>query len=191
MSQQELLRAVVERLGNASIAYLVTGSIASSLQGEPRSTHDIDLVVAIRSDDVPLVLQQFSSPDFYVSESAVYEAVKEHGMFNVIDVNGGAKVDFWLLTNDPFDRTRFSRRQSEKAMGFSFFVSTPEDTILAKLRWASLSGGSDKQFGDALGVYEVQRAALDLDYLRSWAARLGVKGLLERIESEAESIEPS
>ena len=45
MSQQELLKQVVPILTAASIEYMVTGSIASSLQGEPRLTHDIDLVI--------------------------------------------------------------------------------------------------------------------------------------------------
>jgi predicted nucleotidyltransferase len=46
MSQQELLRKVIEALGDARIEYMLTGSVVSSLQGEPRSTHDIDMVVA-------------------------------------------------------------------------------------------------------------------------------------------------
>ncbi len=45
MSQQELLRTVVRTLEELGVDYMVTGSIASSLQGEPRSTHDIDIVV--------------------------------------------------------------------------------------------------------------------------------------------------
>jgi len=40
-------------------------------------------------------------------------------------------------------------------MDTEIWVSSPEDTILAKLRWANLSGGSEKQFIDALRVYEV------------------------------------
>ena len=47
MSQQELLRLVVRSLDDLDVEYMLTGSIVSSLQGEPRSTHDIDLVVAI------------------------------------------------------------------------------------------------------------------------------------------------
>ena len=47
MSQQELLRLVVQSLDDLDVEYMLTGSIVSSLQGGPRSTHDIDLVVAI------------------------------------------------------------------------------------------------------------------------------------------------
>ncbi len=41
MSQQELLKRVITALKNTSIQYMLTGSLVSSLQGEPRLTHDI------------------------------------------------------------------------------------------------------------------------------------------------------
>ena len=66
----------------------------------------------------------------------------------------GDKVDFWLLTTDAFDQTRFARRTVEDFEGIPLQVSRPEDTILMKLNWAQLSGGSEKQFVDALRVYE-------------------------------------
>ncbi len=58
-----------------------------------------------------------------------------------------------------------------------------------KLKWAQMSGGSEKQFVDALRVYEVQHGLLDQSYLDAWAARLGVAALLARLRSEAEPIE--
>ena len=66
-------------------------------------------------------------------------------------------------------------------------VSSPEDTILAKLRWAKLSQGSEKQFTDALRVYEVQFPKLDMTYLHRWAKELGVESLLDRLQKEAET----
>jgi hypothetical protein len=54
-------------------------------------------------------------------------------MFNLIVVKTGDKVDFWILTDGPFDRSRFARRYTEKVMGMEIAVSSPEDTILMKL----------------------------------------------------------
>lgn len=65
-------------------------------------------------------------------------------------------------------------------------VSSPEDTILVKLRWANLSGGSEKQFTDALRVYEVQYEKLDIDYLECWAKKLEIELLWNRLKDEAE-----
>jgi hypothetical protein len=86
----------------------------------------------------------------------------------------GDKIDFWLLTDEPFDRSRFARKRRVRLFDFEIPVSTPEDTILAKLRWAHLQGGSVKQETDALRVYELQSNLLDLAYIDRWAAELGV-----------------
>ncbi|MDI3480613.1 MAG: hypothetical protein PWQ97_268 [Tepidanaerobacteraceae bacterium] len=188
MSQQELLKIVVKALENANIQYMITGSIVSSLQGEPRLTHDIDLIIAIQKKDVKKIVKAFSTPEFYISENGIYNAIKDKTMFNLIDIKEGDKVDFWILTNEPFDISRFSRRYSEDFMGIKIMVSSPEDTILAKLRWAKMAGGSEKHFIDALRVYEVQYERLDMGYIDRWAQKLGVETLWKRIKDEAEII---
>ncbi|MCK4403453.1 MAG: hypothetical protein KAW02_00055 [candidate division Zixibacteria bacterium] len=188
MSQQELLKRVIQALDQTGIQYMITGSVVSSLQGEPRSTHDIDMVVAIQKSNAHKLVEIFPPPDFYLDEESIFDAIDRRSMFNLIDVSGGYKVDFWVLTDDPFDRSRFSRKISEQFMGLKMQVSSPEDTILAKLRWAKLSGGSEKQFTDALRVYEVQYGKLDLDYLKHWAKRLDIESLWKLLIDEAETI---
>ena len=165
---------------------MVTGSVASSLQGKPRSTHDIGLGVALRESAAQKLVEAFPLPDFYLSEPSILDAINTGGMFNIIDTNEGDKIDFWMLTDEPFDQSRFSRKYAEDVMGFSIQISSPEDTILAKLRWAQLSGGSEKQFADALRVYEVQYGKLDLDYLADWAETLNVESELKRLQDAAQ-----
>lgn len=192
MPQQELLKLVIARLDEAGIEYMLTGSLVSSLQGEPRATHDIDLVIAIHTtpgDAARALRAAFPEPQFYLDEEAIRGAIATTGMFNMIDTREGDKVDFWLLTADAFDQTRFARRTVEDFEGVRLQVSRPEDTILMKLKWAQMSGGSEKQFIDALRVYEVQHGLLDQSYLDAWAARLDVTALLARLRSEAEPIE--
>ena len=59
MSQQELLKKIVGALDRVGIEYMLTGSFASSLQGEPRSTHDIDFVVALQLKAVKELVRVF------------------------------------------------------------------------------------------------------------------------------------
>lgn len=188
MSQQELLKNVVQVLEKAKIQYMLTGSIASSLQGEPRSTHDIDIVIDIHKIAIKKLVEAFPPPDYYLDENSVLNAINTHGMFNLIDVKEGDKVDFWILTDEPFDQSRFSRRHMEEVFGKRMLFSSPEDTILAKLRWAKLSGGSEKQFIDALRVYEVQFDRLDIDYLEHWVKKLNVVSLWKRLKDKAKTI---
>ena len=192
MSQPELLKLVGQRLTAAGIDYMVSGSIVSSLQGEPRATHDIDIVVAVQApaaDAAACLKAAFPEPDFHLDESAVRDAIVARGMFNLIDTREGDQVDFWLLTEDAFDRARFDRRYLEIFEGTRLPVSRPEDTILMKLRWAAMLGGSEKQFTDALRVYEVQHGQLEESYLDGWAATLGVSGALMRLRAEARPVE--
>lgn len=181
------MKKVVQVLDQTGIEYMITGSVVSSLQGEPRSTHDIDMVVAFQKSAVRRFVDAFPPPDFYLAAESIIDAMNRQSMFNLIDVNTGDKVDFWMLTDEPFDQSRFSRRMSETFMGLTLIVSSPEDTILAKLRWAELSGGSEKQFTDALRVYEVQYGKLDSEYLERWVRKLKVESLWERLKEEAET----
>jgi hypothetical protein len=187
MSQSELLKKVVAALQASNTPYMLTGSYASSLQGEPRLTHDIDLVVAITPAAARMLLVIFPPPDYYLDEIAMADAIARAGQFNLLDMIGGDKVDFWILTNDPFDQSRFGRRYIEEFEGQPLYVSRAEDTILMKLRWAEMSGGSEKQFGDARSVYELQLPSLDVDYLERWARTLNVAELWERLKREAHS----
>ncbi|HJX34789.1 MAG TPA: hypothetical protein VJ373_06385 [Desulfatiglandales bacterium] len=187
MSQQELLKRIIQALDQVGIQYMITGSIVSSLQGEPRSTHDIDIIIAIQKSKVHKLVKAFPPSDFYFDEHTFIEAINRRGMADLIDLKGGDKVDLWMLTDDPFDRSRFSRRYSEEFMGIKMQISRPEDTILAKLRWAKLSGGSEKQFTDALRVYEVQYGKLDMAYLEEWVRNLDIEPLWDRLIAEAET----
>ncbi len=187
MSQQELLKKVIQELDRAGIQYMLTGSAVSSLQGEPRSTHDIDIVIAIEKSKAHELVEAFPPPDFYLEEESLLDAINRRSMVNLIELKDGDKVDFWILTNEPFDQSRFSRKYSEKFMGIGMQVSSPEDTILAKLRWARLSGGSEKHSTDALRVYEVQYGKLDMAYLEQWVKKLYVESLWKRLIDEAET----
>jgi hypothetical protein len=186
MSQQELLKRLALVLDAAQVEYMLTGSIVSSLQGEPRSTHDIDVVVSLPANCISTLVRAFPPPDFYLDEADAASAIDSGGMFNLLDVREGEKVDFWVLTDEPFDQMRFSRRYTQDLGAVRISVSQPEDTILMKLKWAKMSGGSEKQFTDALRVYEVQFGQLDIDYLQHWAGELDVADLLARLKAEAE-----
>ncbi|HVJ67576.1 MAG TPA: hypothetical protein VM510_06305 [Caulifigura sp.] len=172
----------LERLG---IPYMVTGSIASSLFGEPRSTHDIDLVVDIPVSTTQQLLDEFRNPRYFLQDRVAVEAIRQRRMFTLYDQETGFKVDFWPVGASSFDQLRFSRRRQIDDGNGRLWFSTPEDTILKKLCWSIDSGGSEKQFRDVLRVYELQFARLDMTYLETWARDLKVTDLWDRLKKEA------
>jgi len=184
--QQELLIKVAAALGTKGIPYMLTGSIASSLYGEPRLTHDIDVIVQVTAESAIKLAISFPKPRYYLDEAqSIVDMVREASMFNLIDTESGDEVDFWILTDSSFDRERFRRRVQVAVFGTSIWVPSPEDVILSKLSWSILAGGSEKQFRDALRVFEVQHAKLDLAYLEKWALHLGATDLWRRLLAEA------
>ncbi|MGB4442509.1 MAG: hypothetical protein WBJ62_09855 [Coriobacteriia bacterium] len=125
MSQIGLLTEAVRALESAGVRYLLSGSLASSLQGEPRATHDIDLVVEVDSRLLSVLAEAFGADPYFFDPRAARDALGRRGMFNLLDTAGGDKIDFWMLTDDPFDASRFARRISVEAFDLSLWVSTP------------------------------------------------------------------
>ena len=75
LQPERLMRKAIQTLEDAGIEYMVTGSVASSLQGEPRSTHDIDLVVALQRSAIQKLIDAFPPPDFYASEAIILDTI--------------------------------------------------------------------------------------------------------------------
>jgi hypothetical protein len=176
MIEQELLIDCLNRLNKTGIAYMVTGSMASNYWGIPRTTHDLDFAIQLPPSAVPQIVAA-SQGDFFIDERAVRAAYAPPFQFNAIDERSSLKVDFWLPAKIPFEREMFKRRSQRTLFGVSAWIATPEDIILHKLYWDKLTP-SERQRGDAAGVFVVQRELLDDDYLRAWASELGVQATL-------------
>lgn len=178
----DVLRQVLRELIDAGIEYMVVGSFASSLYGERRDTHDIDLVVILPRETVQPLADRLSA-EYYFDPNAALEAVERRDMFNIIHYESGDKVDLWMLADDEFRRTQFSRRRPVSAWGISAFVEAPEDTILSKLLWNKISP-SERQINDVCGILAFQKDSLDYDYLRKWAIKQGVSDELSKLLEE-------
>ncbi len=189
MPQQRSLNRLVGALEQAGAEYMLTGSLVSSAQGNPRSTHDIDVVVELTAAVASRIVRAFPEPDFYADAMAAADAAHAGGMFNILDIAEADKIDVWALTEEPFDLSRFSRRVRLAIGDTTAWASAPEDTILMKLLWIARHGGGDRHLLDAIAVYEVQRPILDANYLDSWAKREGVAPLLARLRDQAKPIE--
>ncbi len=177
---------VAEALERCGVAYFLGGSLASSFQGEPRATNDVDLVVDLPDAAVaPLVAAL--GPDFDVDEGALRRAVRERSSWNVIFIPSVTKVDLFLLRESPFDASEFARRQRvEVRPGRSLHIKSAEDTVLRKLLWWRTGGEvSERQWRDLVQVLRLSGDRLEDAYLDAWAGRLGLVEHLRRARAEA------
>jgi hypothetical protein len=181
LDQDELLRRVVGSLEAVGLRYLVTGSIATSLYGEPRFTNDIDVVVDLPLDRLEEFLRQFPTDEFYLSEESARRAVERRTQFNVIHPRSGLKVDVMVAADDAFDESRFARgRRLHPAPDYRATFAAPEDVIVKKMEYYR-AGGSDRHLRDIAGVLEVSGKEIDRDYIGDWAGRLGLSEIWRRV----------
>jgi hypothetical protein len=179
MTEQELLCDCLSRLQLANLSYMLVGSMASNYWGVPRSTHDIDFVIEYAAEDVARIMQAFEN-DFFIQESSVRGALQPPFQFNALDNRSALKVDFFGIGDDTYDRVRFERRLAISLFGLPAWIARPEDVVLYKLRW-NLITPSDRQTKDVSGILQVSRDMIDLEYLRHWAAVIGVSEILEEL----------
>ena len=163
------------------IDWVVGGSIASSVHGEPRATQDIDMVVSLRAPQVK-PLATMLSRDYYVDRDAMGEAVKTSTSFNAVHFSSAIKVDFFVAGDDAFEAERLARRQLIQMPNGVLYVDTAEHTMLRKLEWYRRGGeSSERQWRDVQAIIRIQGDRLDQERLLLWAERLGVADLLQRI----------
>jgi hypothetical protein len=165
---------------------MLAGSFASSFHGDPRTTNDIDLVIDYARDALDRLLQQLDPGRFYVSAVAVDEAWQRRGRFDVVLLESGWKIDLILRRNRDFSREEFARRQPAEIAGARVWVATAEDTIVAKLEWAQ-AGESERQLRDVVGILEMRRGELDMDYVERWVRELNLAAAWELARSRTGS----
>ena len=181
MSSGDLLGRVSRALDTAAVPYMVVGSFASTYHGRPRTTQDLDVVIDPTAASLAAFLSQLDEASYYVSQEAARDALERRGMFNVIDLATGWKVDLIVRKARAFSEEEFRRRRPARILDLDVLVATAEDTVLAKLEWAAL-GESERQLRDVQGVIDVRGDKLDVEYLERWALVLGVSESWQRLK---------
>jgi hypothetical protein len=174
-----------ELLDSLGIRWVLGGSLASSLIGDPRSTMDIDVAIALESTQVaPLVAAV--EREYYVDRERVIRATIEHSSFNLIHLATGMKFDLFPLSADPLDARQLSRRRRVTLEGAAeIWVGAADDQVLRKLRWYQMGNeASERQWRDVLSILRVQGQLLDHQQLLIDADGLGLGPLMGRALAE-------
>ena len=157
------------------------------MQGEPRATNDIDLVIELPLGEIGNFRSSLGA-DFELDEDMLRDALLHARSANAFYLPTTTKIDFFGRGYDGFDAIEFERRQAlaVKKTGELLFVKTPEDTILRKLLWYRDGGCvSDRQWRDVVSVLRISAKRLDNDYLVKWAGQLCVAALLTQAREGA------
>ena len=175
------------KLAVAGVPSMVVGSFASSFHGIPRSSQDLDLVIDPQPESLRRFLAELPPADYYVDADAALDALHRRGQFNVIDMATAWKADLIVRKARPFSVEEMRRRIDGDLLGARISVATPEDTLISKLEWAKLGGGSQLQLRDVAGILQLRGKELDFAYIEHWVTELGLGDLLRQVRGDVSS----
>jgi hypothetical protein len=183
MPEPDLSLLFVRPLNELGIRYMVGGSVASILYGEPRMTHDVDFVVFLRFDDIVRLRAAFPASQFYVPPPEVIAAEiarEEKGSFNVIHADSGFKADFYTTGRDELQAWGFRHAGRMTFYSEPIVVAPPEYVIVKKLEYFR-EGGSEKHLRDIRAMLAVSGELINRSALNDWIQRRGVTKEWERV----------
>lgn len=171
------------RLNRLDVAYMITGSTACIVYGQPRLTHDVDIVLELDRQRMGELTAAFPTSEFYCppEEVLALEAARLlRGHFNIIHYKSGMKADCYFAGNDPLHRWGMSRRQRIEMSGEPVWLAPPEYVIIRKLEYYR-EGGSDKHLQDIRGILEVSRDGIDRKTLKEYIIKRQLAGVWQEI----------
>jgi predicted nucleotidyltransferase len=178
-NELDVIRDVSNKLSEAGINYMLTGSVAMTYYARPRMTQDVDFVVALQPHDIDRFVALFEI-DYYVDRDAVSRAVANESLFNVIHNQAFIKVDCIVRKSSPYRLLEFERRREVSMQGLQVWIVSREDLIISKLYWARDSH-SEFQLRD---VRNLLASGYDVAYLEQWTNELGLSELLKECLNE-------
>jgi len=158
-------------LDQADIPYMVAGSVASMVYGEPRLTNDIDLVVVLDEQYSRTLGQLFPADRFYCPppETVTAETRRlRQGHFNIIHHDSGMKADVYPAGTEALQAWGLAhRRRVELERDQGLWIAPAEYVILKKLEYYR-EGRTEKHLHDIRGMLAVSGDQMDTAFLDAW-----------------------
>jgi len=176
MPEANLFLVFTRRLNELGARYMVSGSVAVILYGEPRLTHDVDVIVFFSPDQISRLPEYFPAPEFYCPPADVVrvEAAREQrGHFNLFHVETGFKADIYLAGRDPLHGWAFRRTRRFEVEGQPLILAPPEYVIVRKLQFFR-EGGSEKHLRDIRSMLRTSIEQIDRPELEEKIRELGL-----------------
>jgi hypothetical protein len=168
MEEPNLFQIFINHLNKLEIRYMVTGAVAAIVYGEPRLTHDIDLVIELNTEGIKKIVESFSPKEFYCppEENIKLEMKRSsRGHFNIIHFETGFKADCYLMGQDELHHWGMLHRKEFIVEGEPIWVAPPEYVILRKLEYYQ-EGKSQKHLMDIANMLRISSPQIDFPQLQ-------------------------
>jgi hypothetical protein len=189
MSFEDFMKMILSVLEQAGVDYMIGGAVAAWAWGEPRSTQDLDMVIHLPVDKIPALSKEFERVGIYLPSEIILENIQEtRGDLPINAIHGasGYKAEMFLVREtDEFRKLAFQRRvrvDIGPALG-EVFVHTPEDLIVYKMLYYSLSQQT-KHIRDIGAILGTMKDHLDYGYIQKWASNKNLISIWNTIQNE-------
>ena len=169
MQERNLFLIFVSKLERFNLKYIITGSVASIIYGEPRLTHDIDLVIELNDKNIQNIISAFPQDEFYCPPLEVIklEAKRPYrGHFNIIHHESGFKADIYLSGKDELHHWAMANKRRYEVENVPIWLAPPEYVILRKLEYYR-EGKSEKHIFDIKNILEISNEQIDMNQLQT------------------------
>ena len=177
MQEVNLFGIFTDILNTIGVHYFVTGSVAAIVYGEPRLTHDIDLVIHIDEKDIDKFVLAFDSGSFYCPPKEVLSAELNRtirGHFNLIHHETGFKADIYLAGKEDLQWWAMENIQKIEMSGRVICVAPVEYVIIKKLEYYK-EGKSQKHLSDIEGMLSNSNERINFEFLFRTMKELGLE----------------
>lgn len=184
MPETNLFLMFTQRLNTLGVAYMVSGSVAVIIYGQPRLTHDVDLIVVLDREQIARLPEVFPPAEFYCPPTEVIEveaAREQRGHFNIIHHETGFKADVYLSGRDPLHAWGLARARKLEVEGQMLVVAPPEYVIVRKLEYYR-EGGSGKHLRDIRSMLNTSPEAIDSAELEQQIAARGLQEAWRQVQ---------
>jgi hypothetical protein len=168
MQPHDFIDVFIQPLEELGLEYMVTGSVAAIFYGEPRLTHDIDLVLVLSPKDVEPFCDRFDLEHYYCPPQDVIliELKRSHNAhFNLLHHQTGLKADCYLFTGDELHSWALAnRRRVSLARDVKIYLAPCEYVIIRKVQYFK-EGGSQKHLADVEAILGSSADQIDRAFL--------------------------
>lgn len=172
------LQRLIKLFENKNIPYMIIGGYALPFYGRIRTTLDLDIAVAIKTEKE---LNQFRKW-LQTINIEVTNYAPNNPLMIILDHKEKVETELWLKpTGITFDQETLKRRRKVTLdTNISAWIISPEDFIISKLARPD-RGAIDEQ--DVKSVLVRQSNKLDKEYLTKRAQQAGVLTILQNIQA--------
>jgi hypothetical protein len=158
---------------------MLTGALASSYYGRPRTTLDIDVVVAATRKDLTMLVETLKTAGLATEEQMLETAWQsQYRIATVEDKSSPHTLDI-IFIDGPLER------KAGSVLGLPSFYQTPESLILAKLRMIKATLRLERAAIDKEDIKAILRyTPVNLEDLRKRARDEGTSEMLEDLIHE-------